>query len=285
MKKLFFTLFVIISFAACVDNTDFSINPQKCKSLTISDTAQKSLTLIFTDKWYVKTDNGNFPADTSKLTALFNTLRDMLPVGSAPESFKKAFSIRVSAFDNNNNLIKTLDLGAVASTSDLIICRDSDKPYVASVPGLDINPIQNFSVNPSYWFYSVLSDIPFSHISFLSVENFENHEASFKIILQDNKFIITDFEDKLLEVDKQSIANYLCAYGIFSAAEITDNIVDTEKFYQLKATFTSGRILDITFYKKYNNNSPDYNLMWFRSGSLCGTVKYFDVDLLLNPTF
>ncbi len=278
-----FWAFIIILFLySCTDYKDFSVNPEDCYAIEITN-ENKKITLLRDTVWLCSDESKCFKADVGKIEALLNTLRDFQVMGMSDYNPQEGFPINVDIKNKRGKTIKKLSFKPLVGSANIIASRDGGNCWVVGVPGLEINPQSNFDISPNYWKMNLLLDIEPLSFKHLDVENFINPLQSFSISSRTDSFVCINAEKHFVE--QKNIINYITSLGSYSAFQFVENfsIKESDKIYKILYVNKNLDSVGINFYKKYiQDGSLDFNLMYFKTNdNSIGTVKYFDFERLL----
>ena len=282
--KLILLIAIACCTVSCSRYPDFAVEAEDCGSVRISH-GGKCLELNHDTAWFVQLDGEKlFYADKNKVSAFFNTLRDIEIQGLSNYSPEKDFQYTVEVLNNGGKVTKTLRFNPVPSSSNMVGSCNGSECYIVGIPGLNVSPAANFNTDAGYWKPLLLLDIQANNISKISVTDFTNQKQSFSISLNVDTFVVSDYQDHPQTISQNSIRQWLGALSTFHAAEFCPmpDLPDSLIIYKVCLTPKNGGEQVVTFYKKYlSDNTPDFNRMWFETDGLTGTAKYFDFDFLL----
>lgn len=286
-RILYVALALVMAFISACSHSDkdFSTSASDFDCIHLGGCSQ--FAQVYKDdsvNWRVADGHYDFSADSVKVSALLNVMRDIQVMGIANYDF-----------DNNphddiiirrgDNLVKHIRYIAVPNSPQLIASVDGGRSYVVAVPGLSINPSVSFSCYVNYWRKALLLEIVPSSVASIQVSNFMDPAQSFCVSANDSGYQATDANGNAVAVDDKAIREFLGSVaGAYSAAEYIDtlNLKADDLIYKLCVTNRNGSADSLAFYRKYlPGGRPDFNLMYFSACSSMGTAKYFDFDKLL----
>lgn len=275
-----------VALMSCADDTAFSVDQSDCQGVRIVRGGQQ-ISLSRDTAWYVVgvDDERLFYCDPFKVEAFFNVLRDIQVMGLSSKAPDSDFDCAVELYSSRGKLLRQLRLSPVAGSAQMIGSVDGGKCYVVGVPGLNQNPIVNFSEKPGYWKDLSLLELSPYNVSMLRVSNYVDPRQSFCVETQGAGFVAYGASGDVLDVPQDNIREYLGkATGSYRAAQYMDSVPagSDAVIYRVDVRNSLGIRDSLMFYKKYlDGGRPDFNMMYFRHGHECGTVKYFDFDNLL----
>lgn len=280
--KFFYFFILTLTFAAisCNSDTDFPTEETDCQIVEISD-GNKTVVLEKDTAWFVKSGEKKlFYCDKHKISALFNTLRDLQLQGLSSYNGETGFKNIITIKKQSGKTVKTLKFNPVGNSPQLIGSCNGGKCYVVAVPGLKENPSVNFSPEKNYWKELSLLEISGENFSSIKVENFLDTIQSFSIVLKDGVLEFFDYKnEKNQEIKQKNLREYIGSIiGIYRAKEQFSalQLPENNKIYSLTV---NGKKID--FFKKIDNGKPDFNLMYFSCGEDFGTATYFNFEKIL----
>lgn len=293
-KKPFIIALTIAMLAqACSSDADFAVSQQDCGGFSISspDGAQVSLQLCDTAWWIMQSAGESAPkpihiADSHKISAFFNVLRDIQVMGlSIKDAAKDRFDCRIELRGASGRAQKEIRLQGVPGSPQMVGSVNGGQCYIVGVPGLRQSPIEDFSPTVEYWKDRSLLTIAEAGISAIAVRNIQDPAQGFSIKAEEGKYSVYGADSQFIDIPQQNILQYLGAIaGSYRAAQYVDSssAIVSDMIYSLKVRSIMGAEDSIYFYKKYlPDGQPDFNQMYFRKGADIGTAKYFDFDRLL----
>lgn len=282
MKKLWIIFVAIFTLISCSDDTDFQVDYNEVGQVEIVGNGNR-IRLAKDTAWYVSDADGRrlCSCDEYKIAAFFNVLRDVQVMGLSNHPQDGAFDSEIILRKPSGGEIKNIRLKAVAGSSQMIGSVDGGKCYIVGVPGLNVNPIVNFSVAADYWKDLSLLELTPYNISKISVENFADPAQSFFISTVADGFEIRGMDGNVIsDIPEQSIRQWLGSIaGTYRAVKYVDaeQFAPADSIFRLNVRTRLGDEESIIFYKKAN----DFNLMFFSKGDERGLVKYYDFDRVL----
>ena len=280
--KFFYFFILTLTFAAisCNSDTDFPTEETDCQIVEISD-GNKTVVLEKDTAWFVKSGEKKlFYCDKHKISAFFNTLRDLQLQGLSSYNGETGFKNIITIKKQSGKTVKTLKFNPVGNSPQLIGSCNGGKCYVVAVPGLKENPSVNFSPEKNYWKELSLLEISGENFSSIKVENFLDTIQSFSIVLKDGVLEFFDYKNgKNQEIKQKNLREYIGSIiGIYRAKEQFSalQLPENNKIYSLTV---NGKKID--FFKKIDNGKPDFNLMYFSCGEDFGTATYFNFEKIL----
>jgi hypothetical protein len=280
--KFFYFFILTLTFAAisCNSDTDFPTEETECQIVEISD-GNKTVVLEKDTAWFVKSGEKKlFYCDKHKISAFFNTLRDLQLQGLSSYNGETGFKNIITIKKQSGKTVKTLKFNPVGNSPQLIGSCNGGKCYVVAVPGLKENPSVNFSPEKNYWKELSLLEISGENFSSIKVENFLDTIQSFSIVLKDGVLEFFDYKnEKNQEIKQKNLREYIGSIiGIYRAKEQFSalQLPENNKIYSLTV---NGKKID--FFKKIDNGKPDFNLMYFSCGEDFGTATYFNFEKIL----
>jgi len=280
--KFFYFFILTLTFAAisCNSDTDFPTEETDCQIVEISD-GNKTVVLEKDTAWFVKSGEKKlFYCDKHKISAFFNTLRDLQLQGLSSYNGETGFKNIITIKKQSGKTVKTLKFNPVGNSPQLIGSCNGGKCYVVAVPGLKENPSVNFSPEKNYWKELSLLEISGENFSSIKVENFLDTIQSFSIVLKDGVLEFFDYKnEKNQEIKQKNLREYIGSIiGIYRAKEQFSalQLPENNKIYSLTV---NGKKID--FFKKIDNGKPDFNLMYFSCGEDFGTATYFNFEKIL----
>jgi hypothetical protein len=281
MKFLYFFI-LTLTFAAisCSSDEDFSLEESDCQIVEISD-GKKTVVLEKDTAWFVTAGGKKlFYCDKHKISALFNTLRDLQLQGLSSYDGAAGFKNIITIKKQSGKTVKTLKFNPVGNSPQLIGSCNGGKCYVVAVPGLKENPSVNFSPDENYWKELSLLDINGENFSYIKVENFLDTAQSFSIVLKNGALEFFDYKnEKNPEINQENLREYIGSiFGVYRAKEQFSKLQlpENQKIYSLTV---NGKKID--FFKKLDNGKPDFNQMYFSCGEDFGTATYFSFERVL----
>lgn len=282
MKKYWIIVLTLFALNSCTDDKDFQVVETEVGGVEIIDD-NKNLHLAKDTAWYVSDADGRrlCSCDEYKIAAFFNVLRDVQVMGLSNHPQDGAFDSEIILRKPSGGEIKNIRLKSVAGSSQMIGSVDGGKCYIVGVPGLNVNPIVNFSAAANYWKDLSLLELTPYNISKISVENFADPVQSFFISTVADGFEIRGMDGNVItNIPEQSIRQWLGSIaGTYRAVKYVDaeQFAPADSIFRLNVCTRLGDEESITFYKKTN----DFNLMFFSKGNEHGLVKYYDFDKVL----
>lgn len=282
MKKLWIIFVAIFTLISCSDDKNFQVVEDEVGKVEIVS-GDKNLHLAKDTAWYVSDAEGRrlCSCDEYKIAAFFNVLRDVQVMGLSNHPQDGAFDSEIILKKPSGSEIKNIRLKAVAGSSQMIGSVDGGKCYIVGVPGLNVNPIVNFSAAADYWKDLSLLELTPYNISKISVENFADLAQSFFISTVADSFEIRGADGNIItNIPEQSIRQWLGSIaGTYRAVKYVDaeQFAPADSIFRLNVRTRLGDEESINFYKKAN----DFNLMFFSKGSEKGLAKYYDFDKVL----
>ncbi|MBR4678967.1 MAG: hypothetical protein IKO99_13320 [Bacteroidales bacterium] len=280
--KFFYFFILTLTFTAisCNSDTDFPTEETDCQIVEISD-GNKTVVLEKDTAWFVKSGEKKlFYCDKHKISAFFNTLRDLQLQGLSSYNGETGFKNIITIKKQSGKTVKTLKFNPVGNSPQLIGSCNGGKCYVVAVPGLKENPSVNFSPEKNYWKELSLLEISGENFSSIKVENFLDTIQSFSIVLKDGLLEFFDYKnEKNQEIKQENLREYIGSIiGIYRAKEQFSalQLPENNKIYSLTV---NGKKID--FFKKIDNGKPDFNLMYFSCGEDFGTATYFNFEKIL----
>ena len=280
--KFFYFFILTLTFAAisCNSDTDFPTEETDCQIVEISD-GNKTVVLEKDTAWFVKSGEKKlFYCDKHKISAFFNTLRDLQLQGLSSYNGETGFKNIITIKKQSGKTVKTLKFNPVGNSPQLIGSCNGGKCYVVAVPGLKENPSVNFSPEKNYWKELSLLEISGENFSSIKVENFLDTIQSFSIVLKDGVLEFFDYKnEKNQEIKQKNLREYIGSIiGIYRAKEQFSalQLPENNKIYSLTVNDKK-----IDFFKKIDNGKPDFNLMYFSCGEDFGTATYFNFEKIL----
>lgn len=280
--KFFYFFILILTFAAvsCNSDTDFPTEESDCQIVEISD-GNKTVVLEKDTAWFVKSGEKKlFYCDKHKISALFNTLRDLQLQGLSSYNGETGFKNIITIQKRSGKTVKTLKFNPVGNSPQLIGSCNGGKCYVVAVPGLKENPSVNFSPEKNYWKELSLLEISAENFSSIKVENFLDTAQSFSIVLKDGVLEFFDYKnEKNQEIKQENLREYIGSiFDVYRAKEQFSKLQlpENQKIYSLTV---NGKKID--FFKKIDNGKPDFNQMYFSCGEDFGTATYFSFERVL----
>lgn len=280
--KHFFVILLLVFLASCNNDKDFSLS-KDCKLIKIVRNNQDSLIIDF-GEYVIYSPNRNFLGDTNKILALKNTLSDLSYMGDSPFDNSDSFEYKICQFDINANLLKTLYINKVTGGNTVVIKKDKGKTYLANIPGLDYNFVENFSVEPSYWQKSKIYEVVPTNVDYLHIENIKNTSQSFTIVSRPEGFLVFDKDNNIQNVSQKSVEHYLDGLSSYYAVSFDENIKlqDSLLRYVVEQRDKSGNLQTLKVYQKLKSDGKvDFNEFNFQTSSYQGIAKYFDFDLFV----
>jgi len=282
MKKYWIIVLTLFALNSCADDRDFQVVETEVGGVEIID-GNKNLHLAKDTAWYVSDADGHrlCSCDEYKIAAFFNVLRDVQVMGLSNHPQDGAFDSEIILRKPSGSEIKNIRLKAVAGSSQMIGSVDGGKCYIVGVPGLNVNPIVNFSAAADYWKDLSLLELTPYNISKISVENFADPAQSFFISAVADGFEIRGADGNIItNIPEQSIREWLGSIaGTYRAVKYVDaeQFAPADSIFRLNVRTRLGDEESVTFYKKNN----DFNLMFFSKGNEKGLAKYYDFDRVL----
>ena len=282
MKKYWIIVLSLFTLISCSDDKDFQVVEDEVGKVEIVS-GGKDLHLAKDTAWYVSDAEGHrlCSCDEYKIAAFFNVLRDVQVMGLSNHPQDGVFDSEIILKKPSGSEIKKIRLKSVAGSSQMIGSVNGGKCYIVGVPGLNVNPITNFSAAEDYWKDLSLLELTPYNISKISVENFADPAQSFFISTVADAFEIRGVDGNIFtNIPEQSIRQWLGSIaGTYRAVKYVDaeQFVPADSIFRLKVRTRLGDEESITFYKKNN----DFNLMFFSKGDERGLAKYYDFDRVL----
>lgn len=314
MKRLLFILSAITIIAALLvliikselwsrNRTSFSVQEDKPIDMITMVSGRESITLRRVDdrNWTV---NGGSEARQSAVLFIIRTLRRIEIKSPVSDQFfdehiksQGIVPVEVSVYNSGRKLTSFLVYKFSDDPAGSVIRKSSaSKPYIAHIPGYDINPGSHFITDPKFWSsYTIFSISPYEIESIIISDKGEN-SPDLEIRASGEGYKLSVSGEMVEDVDTTALMRYLAYYTYVPfegwAYQLKqgekDSIARSTPAFTISVEDKSGIKTELMLWRRFStgrdDKSVDSDRLWgsINRGLDIFVVRYYDIDPLIK---
>ena len=286
-------------------NTDFAVEEKTEVTRIVFYERNMKLVLLKNneDEWVI---GNNLPARDEAVRFLIKVLKEMKvksPVTS--ETFseeivkKKIEPVKIHVYEKRR-LKKSFFVYHTDSNTygNMMKMRPSSKPYVMFVPGYETDIGMYFTANNLFWQPFIVFNFMPSEIEEVTLQNYADTSASFRILCQDKDISLLTAEGIAASCcDTTRVKRYVSYFTYIPferwATELTgekkEEIKSSVPLYRIEIKTREGKNVNLTIWQKFKTLDDgkeiiDNDRVWGQTGDIdeIFVMRYFDIDPILK---